>query len=413
MDGDTAENTILVTRENAKSVGKHLPLLARTVMNMLLNLKYGSLTVKWPNKKVTCIEGKLPGSNAYINLKSFDLPKRVVQSGDVGVAESYMEHQWDSPDVTAVLRLFCENDHLMIAQQRNFVSGLLLRFIRWRNANTRRGSKRNISAHYDLGNEFYERWLDPSMTYSSAIFEDKDMNLKDAQQAKYANLARQIQIGANDHILEIGCGWGGFAEYVAKELGCNITGLTISREQFEYSQKRIFEAGLNEKVDIVFRDYREERNQYDRIASVEMFEAVGEKYWPTYFDTLKTCLKPGGSAGLQVITIQDRLFEKYRASTDFIQRYIFPGGMLPTPQIMNKLGYERGFSLTAERIFGHDYADTLVEWRKSFQNAWPEIVPLGFDDRFKRMWEFYLHYCEAGFRSENIDVRQMVFLKPA
>lgn len=413
MDGNTAENAILVTRDNAKIVGKRLPFLARAAINMLLNLEYGALTVQWPNNAVTRIEGSLPGADARINLKSFDLAKRVFKSGDVGVAESFMDGEWDSPDVTAVLLLFCENNHLMIARQRNFFSGLVLKLIHWRNQNTKTGSRRNISAHYDLGNEFYKRWLDPSMTYSAAIYEKDGIDLESAQNAKYSNLARQAQINSSDHVLEIGCGWGGFAEFAAREVGCKVTGLTISQEQLDYAQQRIFEAGLNEKVDIVFRDYREERGQYDRIASIEMFEAVGEKYWPTYFDTLKNCLKPGGLAGLQIITIQDRLFEKYRQSTDFIQRYIFPGGMLPTPEILQTLGCERGLTLTAERIFGHDYADTLFEWRQSFRDAWPEITPLGFDERFRRMWEFYFHYCEAGFRSENIDVRQMVFSKPA
>lgn len=411
MDLNTAQNTVLVTRDNAKLVGRKLPILARAAINMLVDLKYGAVTIKWPNGAVTRIEGQLPGSDAYVELISFDLAKRVFKNGDVGVAESFIDGQWKSPDVTAVLKLFCENNHLMIARQRKFVTGLFLRFIHWRNSNTRRGSKRNISAHYDLGNSFYERWLDPSMTYSSALYRNKDMDLATAQKEKYANLAQLTGIQENDTVLEIGCGWGGFAEYAASEIGCKVTALTISQEQYNFAQKRIFNAGLNEKVDIVFRDYREEQGQYDRIVSIEMFEAVGEKYWPVYFDALKYRLKPRGSAGLQIITIKDDLFEKYRASTDFIQRYIFPGGMLPTPKILSKLGHERNLHLNSEYVFGHDYADTLVEWRKAFRKAWPEIKELGFDIRFKRMWEFYMHYCEAGFRSENIDVRQMVFSK--
>lgn len=413
MDRATAQNTILVTRDNAKTVGRKLPLLARAVINMLVDLKFGALTLKWPNGAVTRIEGELPGSDAYIELISFDLAKRVFKNGDVGVAESFMDAQWKSLDVTAVLQLFCENNHLMIARQRNFLANWVLRYIRWRNTNTKRGSRRNISAHYDLGNDFYQCWLDPSMTYSSALFNKKGMDLAEAQAAKYANLARLAGIGENDTVLEIGCGWGGFAEYAARTIGCKITGLTISQEQYDYAKKRIFEAGLNDKVDIVFRDYREEQGRYDRIVSIEMFEAVGEKYWPIYFDTLRERLKENGSAGLQIITIQDRLFDQYRASTDFIQRYIFPGGMLPTPEILLKLGNERGLKLSNQHIFGHDYADTLSEWRKTFRKAWPNIRLLGFDERFKRMWEFYMHYCEAGFRSENIDVRQMVFTRSA
>lgn len=360
---------------------------------------------------MTRIEGTQPGSHGRLNLHNFNLAKKVLKSGDVGVGEAYMDGDWSSPDVTAFLLVFCQNSEILIARRRNFFSKVALSFIAWRDQNTKKGSKRNIATHYDLGNDFYSRWLDPSMTYSSAIFEKPGMSLEDAQEAKYANLVRETGIGPNDHVLEIGCGWGGFAEFAAKEIGCKVTGLTISQEQLNFAQERIQKAGLSDKVDLVFRDYRDETTQYDKIASIEMFEAVGEKYWPTYFDQLKTCLKPGGSAGLQIITIREEMFDKYRASTDFIQRYIFPGGMLPTPEILEKLGEERQFKLVGERVFGHDYADTLAVWRDKFREAWPDVKPMGFDERFKRMWEFYMHYCEAGFRSENIDVRQMVFQK--
>ncbi|MEO1066191.1 MAG: cyclopropane-fatty-acyl-phospholipid synthase family protein [Pseudomonadota bacterium] len=411
MDGNTADNAVVVTHANMRTVAKGMPMLARAALKTLLDIEKGTLTVQFPNGVVIRIDGKAPGANARINLRSFDLAKRVVTRGDVGVGESFMDGEWDSPDVASVLLLFCENRHLTTARQRKFWSNLLLKFVHWRNENTQKGSKRNISAHYDLGNAFYKSWLDRTMTYSSALFENRNMSLEDAQTAKYANLARQTQIRPDDHVLEIGCGWGGFAEFAAKEIGCKVTGLTISQEQLEFAQKRIFEAGLNEKVDIVFRDYREERGHYDRIASIEMFEAVGEKYWPVYFDTLRERLKPGGAAGLQVITIRDDMFESYRSKTDFIQRYIFPGGMLPSPGEMVRLGQERGLTMSAERIFGHDYADTLAAWCATFKQRWADIKPLGFDERFKRMWEFYFYFCEAGFRSENIDVRQMVFAK--
>ena len=402
-------NPTLITNENFNDVSKGLPLVARAVIKAVIGLKYGTLTLQWPNGSASQIVGKNAGVNAIINLKSYDLATRVIKRGDVGVGESYMDEQWDSPDVTAVLKLFCDNTHMMIAQQRNLFSSFFLKLLSWRNENTQKGSKRNIAAHYDLGNNFYKQWLDPSMTYSSAIYKDGQMSLQDAQNEKYANLVRQTGISADDHVLEIGCGWGGFAEFAAREVGCSIKALTISREQFDFAQERIFKAGLNDKVDIAFQDYRDETGSYDRIASIEMFEAVGEKYWPTYFETLSKCLKPEGTAGLQIITIQEKLFESYRKKTDFIQRYIFPGGMLPTPTILKDLAQHNGMGFSKEDIFGHDYADTLVEWRKSFQAAWPNIQPMGFDQRFKRMWEFYMHYCEAGFRSENIDVRQMVF----
>ncbi|MEM8838029.1 MAG: cyclopropane-fatty-acyl-phospholipid synthase family protein [Pseudomonadota bacterium] len=406
-----SQEIVVLNRDNFRSVSKSVPLVGQIVLNILKDLEYGSLTVEWPNGMVVRIDGPKDGCHARINLHSYDLIRRVLKSGDVGVGESFMDGAWTSPDVTNALQLFCENQHLMIARKRGFWTKMALSLIQFRNRNTRSGSKRNISAHYDLGNAFYSTWLDPSMTYSSAIFAGKPVDLKTAQEAKYESLARHAMVKPDDHVLEVGCGWGGFAEYAAREIGCKVTGLTISREQLDFAQKRIFEAGLNEKVDIVFRDYREERGSYDRIASIEMFEAVGEKYWPVYFDMLKNRLKPGGMAGLQIITIQERFFESYRRSADFIQRYIFPGGMLPTPQILNRLGEDRGLNQTAERIFGHDYADTLAAWRRSFQDAWPDIEPMGFDERFKRMWEFYFHYCEAGFRSENIDVRQVVYTK--
>ncbi|MGL5136124.1 MAG: class I SAM-dependent methyltransferase, partial [Beijerinckiaceae bacterium] len=211
--------------------------------------------------------------------------------------------------------------------------------------------------------------------------------------------------------LEIGCGWGGFAEFAAREMNCRVTGLTISKEQFDFAQKRIFEAGLNEKVEIKLQDYRDEKGTYDRIASIEMFEAVGEKWWPTYFRQLSERLKPGGTAALQIITIQEKFWDSYRSEIDFIRRYIFPGGMLPTPKRLEEQSAAQGLKLTGERVFGHDYADTLAAWRMSFRHSWPELTKLGFDEPFRRLWEYYYAYCEAGFRSENIDVRQLVYAR--
>jgi cyclopropane-fatty-acyl-phospholipid synthase len=280
----------------------------------------------------------------------------------------------------------------------------------WMNRNTKAGSRRNIHAHYDLGNSFYGAWLDGSMTYSSALF-DESRDLVAGQQRKYAALAERTAIGPHHHVLEIGCGWGGFAEYAASEIGCKVTGLTISQEQYDFACKRIFEAGLNDKVDLKLQDYRDEKGAYDRIASIEMFEAVGEEYWPAYFQQVRERLKPGGFAGIQVITIEESLFGRYRRELDFIRRYVFPGGMLPTGAIMRDLGAKVGLSLHNERIFGRDYALTLVHWRERFRAAWPNLTPLGFDERFRRLWEYYLAYCEAGFRAGTIDVRQMVFAR--
>ena len=279
-------------------------------------------------------------------------------------------------------------------------------------ANTKRQSRRNISAHYDLGNEFYGLWLDKSMTYSSAIYEDGANSLEAAQAAKYKSLVDHTGIGDGDRVLEIGCGWGGFAEYVAKNTNARVTGLTISQEQFEFASARIQKAGLGEKVELKLQDYRDETGVYDKIASIEMFEAVGEKYWPVYFGKLRDCLTQGGKAGLQIITIADRSYGIYRSRPDFIQRYVFPGGMLPSPSILSKLAADAGLTEHPPRVFPQDYARTLAEWRDNFWDAWERIARLGFDERFRRMWEFYLHYCEAGFRSQNIDVRQVFYAKP-
>jgi cyclopropane-fatty-acyl-phospholipid synthase len=292
----------------------------------------------------------------------------------------------------------------------------MMRFLQmvrhWFNRNTRGQARRNIYAHYDIGNAFYSAWLDPSMTYSSALFEDGTADLTAAQHNKYRRLAEAIDLQPGQRLLEIGCGWGGFAEYVARTFGAKVVGLTISKEQRDFAQKRIQDAGLNEKVEIRLQDYRDERERYDRIASIEMIEAVGEQFWPKNFSQLRDLLLPGGLAGIQAITIRDSSFQYYRREIDFIQRYVFPGGMLPSPEILKSLGERFGVPVIRERIFGQDYAKTLVTWRNNFRSAWPNLIPLGFDDRFRRLWEYYLAYCEAGFLSGNIDVRQVVFAKP-
>jgi cyclopropane-fatty-acyl-phospholipid synthase len=280
----------------------------------------------------------------------------------------------------------------------------------WLNRNTKTQARRNIHAHYDLGNNFYSAWLDKTMTYSAALF-DRSHDLADAQTRKYQSLAERITLRPGQSVLEIGCGWGGFAEFAAKIFDARVVGLTISREQHDYAKKRIFEAGLAEKVDIRLQDYRDERGAYDRIASIEMIEAVGEKYWPVYFRQMRDRLVAGGIAGIQAITIQDRFYPGYKREIDFIRRYVFPGGMLPSPTMLKSLGENFGIPLIGEKVFGQDYARTLAVWRERFRAAWPALAPQGFDERFRRLWEYYLAYCEAGFLSGNIDVRQMVFAK--
>tara|TARA_R110002124_G_scaffold100107_3_gene246565 strand:+ start:65 stop:1333 length:1269 start_codon:yes stop_codon:yes gene_type:complete len=401
-----------VTRADVREKTRSLPRLTRAAIRFATGLEAGSLTIHLPEGEAFLVCGSKPGPSADLIIHDHNFAARLLKRGELGVAEGFMAEEWSSSDVTRFLELFCVNQGLIqTAIDDRYVVKLILKLRGWLNRNTRRGSKKNISAHYDLGNEFYQQWLDPSMTYSSAVFESGQEDLTQAQILKYRSLAEQAGIGASDTVLEIGCGWGGFAEFAAREIGCNVTALTISQEQFDFARERVFNAGLAEKVTIKFQDYRDEIGEYDRIASIEMFEAVGEAYWPVFFDRMKHCLKPGGTAGLQIITIQDRFFQTYRSEMDFIRRYIFPGGMLPTPQILRQLGEQVDLHMVSERVFGHDYARTLQIWRERFDEAWPRIMPLGFDQRFNNLWRYYLHYCEAGFRSENIDVRQLVFAR--
>ena len=402
---------LLVTRQTLGQATAGRSLALRFVLSMLTAFRHGQLDVVLPDGVTLRFKGDQPGPVGVVHVRDLSFAKRVIKGGDNGFAEAYISGQWDSPNVTAVLEVLCAN----LDALQTYLGGRplfrLVRFVQhaWRR-NSKRQAKRNISAHYDLGNAFYEAWLDRTMTYSSALFAPGD-DLLSAQQRKYRALADAIDLKPEHHLLEIGCGWGGFAEFAAREIGCQVTALTISREQFDYATKRLADAGLAERATIRFQDYREERGSYDRIASIEMFEAVGEAYWPAYFAQLGNVLKPGGRAGVQVITIEERFFPQYRRDIDFIRRHIFPGGMLPTAAILEELGKRFGLPLADQRIFPLDYARTLAEWRQRFWAAWPQLKPLGFDERFKRLWEYYLHYCEAGFRSGTIDVRQMVFTK--
>ena len=404
-----------LTPDNFTERTKGLPFRAQMVLRGLLALQAGTLTMTIPGGRTFVIGGTSPGPEATVTLHNWNLVHRAVSAGTIGVAESYMDGDWESPDAGAFLELVLVNGDVV----RNYTNGprglflLVEKFRHWLNANTRRGSKRNISAHYDLGNAFYSQWLDPTMTYSSALYARGANDLTSAQLAKYRALAEATGIGPDDHVLEIGCGWGGFAEFAAGEIGCKVTGLTISREQLAFARERMARAGLADRVELKFQDYRDETGTYDRIVSIEMFEAVGEKYWPAYFSKLHSCLKPGGRAGLQIITILQDAYAEYRANPDFIQKYVFPGGMLPTREHLSRLGREFGLSTASDIGFGHDYARTLAEWRHRFWAAWERIVPLGFDERFRKLWEFYFYYCEAGFRAKNIDVRQVVYMRPS
>ncbi|MGC4025763.1 MAG: cyclopropane-fatty-acyl-phospholipid synthase family protein [Mesorhizobium sp.] len=394
-----------------EEIARGMPSTARFVLQTAMHLPYGTLRVTLPDRRILQIDGQSPGPSAELVLNNWRLPQRAFAGGTIGVAESYLDGDWHSPDVTSFLELFVVNTEQgdQMAGGANWFLTTIQRIRHWLNDNTRTGSRKNISAHYDLGNRFYSQWLDPSMTYSSALYQTGANDLESAQAAKYRALANDIGIRKGAHVLEIGCGWGGFAEFVAREFGCKVTGLTISQEQYDYARERIAKAGLSDRVEIKFQDYRDEQGQYDHIASIEMFEAVGEKHWPIFFDKMRACLKKGGTAGLQIITINESAYPNYRRKPDFIQRYIFPGGMLPTPAILRALGHEHGFSYLKERVFPQDYARTLAEWRERFWASWEKILPMGFDERFKKLWEFYLHYCEAGFRAEYIDVRQIIY----
>ena len=403
---------IVLTPENVDKALPDLPRIVRLALGFGSRLRRGTLDVTLPDGRRVRLGGMEPGPAAEMTITSYAFASRLVNGGDIGIAEAYLHREWDTPDLTQFLYLFCVNHDLI---QVMLGSNPLMRFVQivrhWFNRNTKRQARKNIYAHYDIGNAFYSAWLDPSMTYSSAIFEDGTQDLTAAQNNKYRRLAEAIDLKPGQKVLEIGCGWGGFAEYAAKNYGAHVTGLTISTEQRDFARKRMQDAGLGDKVEIKFKDYRDERGQYDRIASIEMIEAVGEQFWPQYFSQLRDRLLPGGLIGIQAITIQDKFFQTYRREVDFIQRYVFPGGMLPSPEILKSLGARYGVPVIKERIFGLDYAKTLATWRDSFRAAWPSLTPLGFDDRFRRLWESYLAYCEAGFLSGNIDVRQVVFAK--
>ncbi|MCC0035920.1 MAG: class I SAM-dependent methyltransferase [Hoeflea sp.] len=400
-----------LSTDNLSAYLRGLPAKAKMALRGLVHMGHGRLSIRMPDGRTVLIEGRAEGPEATLILHNWNLAHRALTGGTIGVAESYIDGDWESPDVTAFLELFLVNVEVgdTLAGGARGIARVVELIRHWLRSNSRAQAKKNISAHYDLGNAFYSKWLDETMTYSSALYQDGANDLAGAQTAKYRALAQAAGLKAGDHVLEIGCGWGGFAEYAASEIGCRVTGLTISREQLAFARQRIEKAGLSDKVDLRFQDYRDETGRYDGVVSIEMFEAVGEKYWPTYFSKVRECLKPGGRAGLQIITIKPEAYQAYRANPDFIQRYVFPGGMLPTENHLNSLGEAAGLEMVGHRAFGPDYGRTLAEWRQRFWNAWEEIQPMGFDLRFKRLWEFYMYYCEAGFRSGHINVRQVVY----
>jgi cyclopropane-fatty-acyl-phospholipid synthase len=376
-------------------------------------LQWGALTLEMPSGERRIFTGAAPGPHGHLRIVRERALGRFVTGGTLGFAEAYLDGDWESRDLARLLELLAVNE----AAYAEHASGRpwsrwLARLHHAVRPNTRRGSRRNILAHYDLGNDFYAAWLDPGMTYSAARFEHPDQPLAAAQRTKLESLARRIGLGPDHHVLEVGCGWGSFAEFVAREVGARVTAITVSERQHAYAARRIQAAGLGERAEVRLQDYRDVDGRFDRIASIEMFEAVGERFWPLFFARLRECLAPGGIAGLQVITIGDRYFERYRRSVDFIQRHVFPGGMLPSPAALAREFARAGLAKVDEITFATDYARTLQAWNGRFQAAWPQIGAMGFDRRFKRLWEYYLAYCAAGFRTGCTNVAQIALRAP-
>ena len=379
--------------------------LSAFILRRLLNkLRHGRLTFVLPDGSRLEGQGPLPGPSAVLELHNTRLFRAALLHGEAGFYESYIAGAWSSPDLTALLALAVQNDtDAGPAGLFAIPARLLSRLRHAARANTRKGAQRNIMAHYDLGNDFYAAWLDPSMLYSSGMYEDCDDTLEAAQAAKLALIADWLEAPRGGAILEIGCGWGALARHLGAA-GSVVTGLTISPAQLAHAQAVVAGAGLSERVQLILRDYRDETGRYDRIVSVEMLEAVGEAYWPVYFRALRDRLKPGGRAVLQVITMDESRHAAYRRTPDFIQRHIFPGGMLPTKTAIAEQARAAGLAPGRVRYFGPSYARTLADWRARFLAAWPRIEAMGFDARFRRLWTYYLCYCEAGFASGRVDV---------
>ncbi len=385
------------------------PARVRLLLQMLRKMEHGALRLECPDGTVLLYGDGTPP--VTLSLSSWEPCLAALRSGDIGFAESYIAGQWTTDNLTGLLALFIRNRHaLETAIYGSWWGSLLYRVRHLFNRNSRSGSRRNIHAHYDIGNAFYQLWLDPSMTYSSALFADPAFSLQQAQHAKYRRILDETGAQSGDRLLEIGCGWGGFAEMAAAS-GVTVTGLTLSSEQLAFAQQRLADAGHAQRTELRLQDYRDVRGEFDAIASIEMFEAVGEEYWDSYFSCIAARLKTGGRACIQTITIEDALFERYRKGTDFIQQYIFPGGMLPSPSVFRAYAQRHGLAVVNELAFGHDYGRTLALWDQAFRAREQEVRAQGFDDRFIRTWQFYLAYCEAGFQAGSIDLFQFTLQK--
>ena len=385
-----------------------LPRYFSNVFDALKTMKRGRIDIILPDGRHFRADGAEPGYVAEVHVHNTDVFARTVREGDLGFCESYMDGWWSTPDLMAFMDLMHDDmEHIYDGFPGQFLVRFYERMRFWLQNNSKKQARKNISYHYDLGNEFYGLWLDDTMTYSSAKFVTGQESMEAGQIEKYKSLVDQMGVQPGDHVLEIGCGWGGFAEYAAKERGLRVTGLTISQAQHDYAVARMQKAGLSDKVTIKMQDYRDEKGIYDGIASIEMFEAVGEKYWPVYFETLHDRLKPGKNATLQIITVEHRRWHVYKRGVDFIQKYIFPGGMLPSPVVLRQEIEKAGLHVAQSIEFGESYSQTLRRWHDTFNARWDQVQALGFDDRFRRMWNFYLTSCAGTFHSGNCDVTQI------
>jgi cyclopropane-fatty-acyl-phospholipid synthase len=393
-----------------------MPAAVRRVVGLLQRLQHGTLHVQWPDGRVEQFgQASDTGFNATLHLHSYAPLTQAMKSGDIGFAESYIAGEWTTNNLAELLRLLVANrrdmDELIFG---NWLGRLYYRVRHLLHRNTRSNSKKNIHAHYDLGNAFYELWLDPTMNYSSAWFDnDRSKPMAEAQTAKVRRALRMVDAKAGDRILEIGCGWGALAELGGTEFGAHMSGVTLSHEQLAFANQRMQKLGLADTSNLRLQDYRDiDDGPYDAICSIEMLEAVGQEYWPTYFESVARLLKSGGKACVQTIVIDDSLFDRYVKSTDFIQQYIFPGGCLPCPREFRAHAERAGLKVIDELAFGLDYAETLRRWRHQFMADKAQVLQLGSDERFIRIWEFYLAYCEAAFDQHNTDVVQYTLLKP-
>ena len=384
-----------------------LKISEKIVLNKLKKIKYGNLKLINYDGKVFHFGNLESALSADIKINSSKFYFNIISGGSSALGEAHMNKDFDTTNLTNLIEISARNIELVysfsgslkIKKIKNFFKSIFA-------SNTKSKSLKYISKHYDLGNNFFSKWLDKTLTYSSAVYENENDSLEVAQKNKYQKLINLLDVKDGNKVLEIGCGWGGFSEYLAKNYNVSIDCITIYKKQFEFTKKRISDSGLNNKVNVLFLDYRDLRDKYDKIASIEMIEAVGENYLGKYFETIKKSLNENGSAAIQGITIRDDLYDRYRRSEDFIQKYIFPGGFLPSVNLMKTLIKRNNLNLTKVNAYPDDYAKTLASWRVNFFKAWSNITPLGFDETFKRMWEFYLSYCEAGFKSRNINLIQ-------